>query len=572
MSVFSAWAELQIASTEQKYLVDVLRPHIARLTPLWLASLREYARLRFEPDISSSMGSASLSGSLDTIYAALNRETLLKFYQETWLNLVDAIASLIDEDSEFVFDALDGKTEFSESQTPTKADHINYRDEPVAFFFVLFGLAFEALAGRPGDLQASKEQILEILQALKKILRPSVSGQAIYQEVIFSETMDMLDRLVLTEGLTVQTVIVEIARNLCLGHPSARRDRGVPGDDHLSEDIDQLFELTKIMVLVLSGLVPGLEDSTSKARHELNEEAVALLTTALSALVDAAQVFPAIIKADLHACILHIFATIFGTGACQATVVPQSLPIFKRFVTSLTHDAEATSDTSKQLRATLTRFLTIMRHAQQREFDAALACEKNIILATTILVSSAASAFAPSDPLIKVFVDNLFDCLGTVTTSKVAVGCCRSLLLLPKKTAVENGIAALILPQILSFLANPSDVEGLEESRALLAQTLVTFVASVKTPEQRQLAANIVIPALLARVRNDGSTSQETAGRLLEIAQTDQEAFRGVVGGLDAEKRDFLQAVLKSGQGPKKVERRDDEGEPTIALKMNFGS
>ena len=77
MSVFSAWAELQIASAEQKYLVDVLKPHIAHLTPLWLASLREYARLRFEPDI-SSMGSASLSGSLDTIYAALNRETLLK--------------------------------------------------------------------------------------------------------------------------------------------------------------------------------------------------------------------------------------------------------------------------------------------------------------------------------------------------------------------------------------------------------------------------------------------------------------------------------------------------------------
>lgn len=148
----------------------------------------------------------------------------MQFYQDSWLNLVDAIASLIDEDSEFVFDALDGKTEISADDTKTKInDSINYRDEPVAFFFVLFGLAFEALAGRPGDLQASKEQILEILQALKKILRPSVSGHAIYQEVVFSETMDMLDRLVLTEGLNVQAVIVEIARNLCLGHPSARR-------------------------------------------------------------------------------------------------------------------------------------------------------------------------------------------------------------------------------------------------------------------------------------------------------------------------------------------------------------
>lgn len=137
---------------------------------------------------------------------------------------MDAIASLIDEDSEFVFDALDGKTEPTEPTTNDgKPSDINYRDEPVAFFFVLFGLAFEALAGRPGDLQASKEQILEILQALKKILRPAVSGYAIYQEVVFSETMDLLDRLVLTEGLGVQSVIVRIVRNLCLGHPSARK-------------------------------------------------------------------------------------------------------------------------------------------------------------------------------------------------------------------------------------------------------------------------------------------------------------------------------------------------------------
>lgn len=78
LAVFSAWAELQVASREQKYLVEVVKPHLASLTPLWLSSLREFARLRFEPDISTSNGPAALSGSLDTVYAALNRETLLR--------------------------------------------------------------------------------------------------------------------------------------------------------------------------------------------------------------------------------------------------------------------------------------------------------------------------------------------------------------------------------------------------------------------------------------------------------------------------------------------------------------
>ncbi len=223
MAVFSAWAELQVASVEQKYLVDVVKPYVARLTPLWLSSLKEFARLRFEPDISMSSGPPSPSDDLDTVYSALNRATLLNFYQDTWLRLVDAIASLIEQDSAFVFEALDGKMEPPTPNGTSKSTDINYRDEPVAFFFVLFGICFESLVGRSGaDSLTSKGQTVEVLLALKKILHPSVSGQAIYQDVIFSETMDLLDRLVLTEGLDVQAVIVDIVRNLCVSHPSAR--------------------------------------------------------------------------------------------------------------------------------------------------------------------------------------------------------------------------------------------------------------------------------------------------------------------------------------------------------------
>ena len=77
MAVLSGWAELQVASTEQAYLIGVVKPQVTKLTPLWLSSLQEFARLRFEPDISSSMGISPRDG-LDTIYAALNRQTLLK--------------------------------------------------------------------------------------------------------------------------------------------------------------------------------------------------------------------------------------------------------------------------------------------------------------------------------------------------------------------------------------------------------------------------------------------------------------------------------------------------------------
>lgn len=425
MSVFSAWADLQVASSEQKYLLDVLKPHIGTLTPLWLASLREFARLRFEPDISMTLGPPSMSGSLDTIYSALNRETLLRFYQESWLKLVDAIASLIEQDSEFVFDALDGKETGAPSTSGQgKGADINYRDEPVAFFFVLFGIAFEALATRPGqtDSLATQEQTLEILQALKKILHPSVSGHAIYREAIFSETMDLLDRLVLTEGLDVQGVIVEIARALCVAHPSARKKEQAEEGD-LSEDIEQLFELTRIIVLVLSGLLPNLTEANQPVRHQLTEEAVLLIRTSLNAIVDAAEVFPAIIKTDLHACIIHVFATILATpGApCQDVIVPQALPMFKRFVAALPaplqkgggSSAKPPLATDGQVQGCLRRFLSIYVHAQKREAPSSLQCVKNCLLAITILFTAGSANRLPAtDPLVSRFLDEALDCLS----------------------------------------------------------------------------------------------------------------------------------------------------------------
>lgn len=423
MAVFSAWAELQVASTEQPYLIDVVKPYIAKLTPLWLDALGEFARLRFEPDISMSLGPPSLNGSLDSIYAALNRETLLKFYQDSWLKLVDAIASLIEQDSEFVFDALDGKNADPEaanskdgkSLTKSSANNrINYRDEPVAFFFILFGIAFEALVAKPGnDVLAKKEQTLEILIALKRILHPSVSGQAIYRDAIFSETMELLDRLVLTESMNVQAVIVQIARALCVSHPSARKQDG-PQEGDLSDDIEQLFELTRIIVLVLAGLIPNLtaERQASRSSNNLDEEATALIRTSLNALVDAAEVFPSIIKTDLHACIFHIFSTILGTPSCQSVVVPQSLPILKRFLSSLTEKGQKPDiSTQQQLRGCLKRFMGVYTQAQKRELESSLPCVRNSLLACTVLLTSTTNTITASDPLMAKFLNEVLDCL-----------------------------------------------------------------------------------------------------------------------------------------------------------------
>ncbi|KAI1393226.1 ARM repeat-containing protein [Hypoxylon trugodes] len=577
MSVYSAWADLQVASSEQKYLLDVLKPHIGTLTPLWLASLREFARLRFEPDISMTLGPPSMSGSLDTIYAALNRETLLRFYQESWLKLVDAIASLIEQDSEFVFDALDGKeADASSTNGHSKSADINYRDEPVAFFFVLFGIAFEALATRSGqtDSLATQEQTLEILQALKKILHPSVSGHAIYREAIFSETMDLLDRLVLTEGLDVQGVIVEIARALCVAHPSARKQEQSEDGD-LSEDIEQLFELTRIIVLVLSGLLPNLTEANQPVRHHLTEESVLLIRTGLNAIVDAAEVFPAIIKTDLHACIIHIFATILATPSCQEVIVPQALPIFRRFMASMSGSrsaAEAKSATDMQVVGCLRRYLSIYLNAQKREAPTSLQCVKNCLLAITILFTSGSNRLAASDRLVAKYLDEVVDCLTDRMTAKIVANCIRSLLLQPSPTYADQSIARYLLPRLVAFVVD-TEPEDPEDARKLVAHTLTQYVVTLGSGHA-QIAMSVVAPALLSRAASEGAeVYHETSTRLLELASTDQAGFRGVVTAMSEGQKAFMEEVIRAGRqtgGPAKDS--SNTGQPTIALKMNFGN
>jgi hypothetical protein len=574
MAVFSAWAELQIASGEQRYLINVVKPHIAQLVPLWLTSLREYSRLRFEPDISATTGNPS-SGDLDTIYAALNRQTLLKFYQDSWLSLVDAIASLIDEDSEFVFDALDGRhanPDGADEGEPNgingiarKSTGINYREEPVAFFFVLFGLAFESLAVRSNDDDiVTMQRNLDILRALKKILRPSVSGNAVYQEVVFAETMDLLDRMVLTESLGVQTIIVEIARNLCMVHPSSRQGMQTPiNGETLSDDIEQLFELTRIIVLVLAGLIPGLTDTPVSARLESSEEAVSLVRVALQALVDVSEVFPSIIKTDLHATILHIFITILGTGVCQAAVVPQALPIFRRFVVSVVDDDR--HETGEQLRNTLSRMMMVLRNAQKRETAASLPCEKNTLLAITILLSSAQSVLPDTNAVVKKFGTELCECLESPTTSRVAAGCIRTLLI--------AGVASNeLLSKSASFLVAPPDLEGMDEAKIVTAQTLSMYAAKLPI-EQRPAAVALSVYTYLERAMKDGPrVHQETAIRLLELANTDSTAFRAIVAHMHGDRRRALEHILKSSTGGRKNSDYGADHEPTIALKMDFGA
>ena len=87
----------------------------------------------------------------------------------------------------------------------------------------------------------------------------------------------------------------------------------------------------------------------------------------------------------------------------------------------------------------------------------------------------------------------------------------------------------------------------------------------------------VVVPTLLERANKEGeATWKETSARLLELAASDQGAFRGVVGSMSVEQKGFMESVITKGRSAavdteKKGDAGDGDGEPTIALRMDFG-
>ena len=384
--------------------------------------------------------------------------------------------------------------------------------------------------------------------------------------------MELFDRLALTEGLDVQVVIVSIVRNMCLTHPSARGEDD--SGDHLSDDIEQLFELTRIIVLVLAGVLPNLAERNPSVRPQLPDEAVSVIQTSLEALVDASEIFPSIIKTDLHASILHIFATILSTGACQANVVPQAFPTFKRFLQTIV-TASTSAASSGLIRSCLHRFLSILSHAQRREAETSLPCAKNTLLASTILLTNASRSLAPNDPLITLILDEMISCLQDLGLAKVVASCIRSLVMVSPKSETDESIARYLIPHLLRFMA-ATELPDPENARSLIAHALTSFVTTT-SGDALSAAMCIIVPMLLTRASAEGKAVYvETSKRLLELAGGDlTPVFRGAVAKMSPGQRTFMETVIREGGGARRSNdgRRESTGEvePSIALKLDFG-
>jgi hypothetical protein len=293
ISVFSAWAELYTSSARSAGLKTVVEPYLPDLSAYWLASLREYAKLRVQDLDTSSTGVGA-----SALEAGLDRDVVLRHYEGCWSNMLRAVSTLLKaQDSRMLKAMKESSTTISAfnpvhlngtSASASEAATSNGTD-PALFFFVVFGLAFEVLS--LSSASASERNTVIALQAIEGCLVPSLAGNTLFAQsdnqtpAVFEELISLLARVASSEGIAtklgVLAVVTTVARGwpkeLALNHARFTALLGVV----MSLIQDQLRALERgtdapVFEASIAGLLAVAEQCSPTSRRDLTAVALAL--------------------------------------------------------------------------------------------------------------------------------------------------------------------------------------------------------------------------------------------------------------------------------------------------------
>lgn len=153
-----------------------------------------------------------------------------QYYLEAWPVLLHAVATTMEAHDPHILASMDGQ------EIGTVAKPSAVRTDPTAFFFIIFGLAFEALAESSAEAgassAASRSTARIALMTLKNLVKPEYAGKAPLDGPIFDELSSLFYRMAMTEPPEIQILLLRVLSDLVTSQapnmPSPRQ--AVSGD------------------------------------------------------------------------------------------------------------------------------------------------------------------------------------------------------------------------------------------------------------------------------------------------------------------------------------------------------
>jgi hypothetical protein len=146
---------------------------------------------------------------------------------ESWPIILQAVATTMQAGDPAMLAAMDGREPGTNMKTNGPA---TVPDEPTMFFFIIFGLVFEALAtsSAESNLTTSTREptVIAALQALKCLVRPEYSGKALLEPTTFDEFISLCYRMAMTETAVIQVHLVEMVAALAASQDKRSKTTG----------------------------------------------------------------------------------------------------------------------------------------------------------------------------------------------------------------------------------------------------------------------------------------------------------------------------------------------------------
>lgn len=575
IAVYDAWAQLQVASMEQAYIVQVVAPHVAQLATMWINTLAEYAQLRADPDGTGMAMGPAPSPVLESQYAGLVRGVLLPHHQRTWPVILNAVAALMSQSNKEIACAMDG-------DGSAKTDPSPYRSEPALYFYPLYGLSFEALATASGSLR-EEEIIKKTLFALRHLCKPEYAGGVLLRDELFDELMNLCYRIIMTESAPVQIATVDLAASLASSYKARLIDQ--ENGSAMVEGPSNLLVPPSKMTTCLRLVLFAVQFARSKtaATASRSDQRARLIRASYTALLSIAAHYTKTQQEHLYIAGLYSYSELLGDETSDADLVGPTLASLKDLCLACMDvygDALA-----RTIQGFLSACLNTLDSVRSRSGAVAFNKSKNALLSIIVVITS----LSPDAILSQTILENYCYELATrlrnpngesgLQIALTSTNCVKTMLLAASRASAEGDSRAMApalgfcVGQTLSHLvsvlfasrnikllaAHDNKVRVTEE----VLKTVTGFASVAQDEDHRARLIGVVLPALALFLPGDTATKDDSeavttaASRLrttainqiLALARQYSAAFRTVVGLLDADTRTLVETSVKKAVG-----------------------
>ncbi|KAI1790592.1 clathrin-coated vesicle protein [Ganoderma leucocontextum] len=568
IATLSAWAGLEVASTHQAYLVEVVKPYRAALAPLWVSSLRDYASIRIDAEALDD----TPAGALDSSYSSLGREVLLPYYVKAWPVILNAVTIAMQNDDPNIFAAMDGQDTPPTQSTPKAQSEP--REDPTVFFFVVFGLVYEALATSTPDSgpEAQRTSIVS-LQALKCLVRRKYCGRVFNDPPLFEELLNLFYRMALMEPSGVQIHLVEAIASLADSIKSTNTTNGHTGEDALSSPQAHCL---RVCAYILRRLISGPKTG---AVHDAASptEKVKLIIAAFEAFSTVAASFGPSQREDFRALAITLYCDLLKDETSELDLVGPTLQALKSLLDRPANLPDPDSKYGRLVHGLLSACLVNIDEMSGREGPM---CNKKIkcnLLATVLILTVLPPTVAIGRPIVEhcCFIISQKLVEGS-ELSLTAAHCAKTLIMTSTSgNPILRQCTRLLLPGLVECLAKAAASSDEASPPELVMATVGEINKALSTlflslsEDLRPRALGVMMPVLILLLdpSRQPPTPLHTQGvtQLLSLAAVSPAAFKDATGRLEQSMKDTLETSVRQALGGKA--QSAEPAKPQISLR-----